>query len=127
MGRLLLLRGLPGSGKTTLAESLGGSIEADDFMLNEKGEYEFNPSQLSNAHKKCKEMTEYCMRRGQELVIVSNTFTTEDEMIPYFELAEKYQYIVSTLIVENRHGSRSTHNVPRQKMDEMAKRFDILL
>ncbi|MBB3698170.1 ATP-binding protein [Flammeovirga yaeyamensis] len=127
MGRLLLLRGLPGSGKTTLAQSLGGSIEADDFMVNDRGEYEFDVRKLDYAHKSCLEMAEMCIRRGQELVIVSNTFTTEQEMIPYFKVAEKYNYQVSSVIVENRHDGISVHNVPDEKVVNMMRRFEVRL
>ncbi|OHX66742.1 AAA family ATPase [Flammeovirga pacifica] len=127
MCRLLLLRGLPGSGKSTIAKSLGGSIEADDFMVNDLGEYEFNVRKLDYAHKSCLEMTKMCMSRRQELIVVSNTFTTEGEMQPYFDLAYQNEYQINTLIVENRHGSTSVHDVPEEKMKQMAKRFSIIL
>jgi hypothetical protein len=60
-------------------------------------------------------------------VVVSNTFTQEWEMTPYFELAEKYGYRVHSLIVENRHKGVNEHGVPEDKLEIMKKRFEILL
>ena len=60
-------------------------------------------------------------------IVVSNTFTQEWEMKPYFELAEKYGYMVFTIIVENRHGGVNQHNVPEDKIQLMRDRFEIKL
>ncbi|KXX71385.1 AAA family ATPase [Flammeovirga sp. SJP92] len=127
MKKLILLRGLPGAGKTTVAQAMGGSIEADDFMINDNGEYQFDPKKLTFAHKQCEEMVKLCMSRNQELIVVSNTFTTEDEMKNYYSMAEKYGYQVSSLIVENRHGGQSIHNVPDSNIKRMMERFEIKL
>jgi plasmid replication initiation protein len=60
-------------------------------------------------------------------IVVSNTFTQEWEMKPYFELAEKYGYRVYSLIVENRHNGKNVHEVPEDKIQMMKDRFDIKL
>ena len=53
MKQLILLRGLPGSGKSTFAKSLGGiHIEADQYFMQD-GEYKFDASQLKHAHNYC--------------------------------------------------------------------------
>jgi hypothetical protein len=62
-----------------------------------------------------------------ERIVVSNTFTQEWEMTPYFELAEKYGYRVHSLIVENRHGGVNEHGVPEDKLGLMKKRFEVKL
>lgn len=60
-------------------------------------------------------------------IAVSNTFTQEWEMEPYFELAKKYGYVVFTVVVENRHGGKNLHNVPEDKIQMMKDRFEISL
>lgn len=127
MRKLILLRGLPGAGKSSIAQTLGGSIEADDFMVDTSGKYCFDPKKLSFAHRQCEEMAKYCMERGEETVVISNTFTTEKELDPYYNLAERYGYQVSSLIVENRHDGKSIHNVPAHKINMMRNRFEIKL
>ena len=127
MKELFLLRGLPGSGKSTLAKSLAGChVEADMFFM--KGdEYKFDASKLSEAHKFCQNKTASYMYTNWPRVVVSNTFTQEWEMQPYYELAEKYGYKVYSLIVENRHGGVNEHGVPEEKLEQMKNRFEVKL
>jgi predicted kinase len=127
MKELFLLRGLPGSGKSTLAESLGGShMEADKYFTYE-GKYEFDVTKLKDAHDWCQNAVRVFMENKNKRVVVSNTFTQEWEMKPYFDLAEKYGYKVYSLIVENRHGGVNEHGVPEDKLEIMKGRFEISL
>ena len=129
---LFLLRGLPGSGKSTLAAQLGGSlVEADRFFM-QYGEYKFDASKLKEAHAWCRDQVRKWMEvdnAGYDVdrIVVSNTFTQEWEMKPYYELAEKYGYRVYSIVVENRHGGNNVHNVPDEAIDKMRKRFEIKL
>lgn len=135
MKDLILLRGLPGSGKSTLAKILVGDKdychkEADMYFIDNDGAYKFNPSEIKDAHNWCREEVEFVMRYEHSPVVVSNTFTQEWEMIPYFELAKKYGYRVHSLIVENRHGvseDTNIHNVPKDAIQKMRDRFEIFL
>ena len=127
MKELFLLRGLTGSGKSTLAKSLVGEhFEADMYFIR-NGEYKFDANKLSNAHKWCKVSVEECMNLRYNRVIVSNTFTQEWEMKPYYEMAEKYGYMVYSLIVENRHGGVNQHGVPDETLEKMENRFEVKL
>ena len=58
---------------------------------------------------------------------VANTFTQEWEMAPYFEMAEKFGWRISTVIVENRHNGENIHGVPVDKIEQMEDRFQIKL
>jgi predicted kinase len=128
MKELFLLRGLPGAGKSTLANSLGGmQIEADKYFMD-GDEYKFDPSKLKEAHAWCQFIVEEEMNYlKEERITVSNTFTQEWEMQPYFDLAEKYGYRVYSLIVENRHGGVNEHGVPEEKLVQMKNRFEVKL
>jgi len=127
MKELFLLRGLPGSGKSTLAESLGGShMEADKYFTYE-GKYEFDVTKIKDAHDWCQNAVRVFMENKNKRVVVSNTFTQEWEMLPYFDLAEKHGYRVYSLIVENRHGGVNEHGVPEDKLEIMKKRFEMKL
>jgi ABC-type molybdenum transport system ATPase subunit/photorepair protein PhrA len=134
---LILLRGLPGAGKTTFANVVCSEYvrcEADDYFIDEEtGEYKFNQRDLPKAHNWCQWRVESYMQDNHmndqfyERIVVSNTFTSEWEMKPYYELALKYGYRVHSLIVENRHGNKSVHNVPDATMGNMLNRFEIKL
>ena len=133
MKELFLLRGICGSGKSTLAKSIGGiHIEADMFFM-EGNDYKFDVTKLKDAHKWCQEGVEKSMiglnnpEITTQRITVSNTFTQEWEMRPYFDLAEKHGYRVYSLIVENRHGGANEHGVPEDKLEIMKNRFEVKL
>lgn len=126
--KLFLVRGLPGAGKSTFAKNLGDCVylEADMYFMK-NGEYRFNRYELKDAHLWCQEACKAALRFGKKNVVVSNTFTQEWEMKPYFEMAEKMSVEVTVLVVENYHGGKSIHNVPEKAMDAMEYRFDLKL
>ena len=131
MKELFLLRGLPGSGKSTLAKMLVGDKdychkEADMYFIDGDGNYQFDVTSLRDAHAWCQEEVEFLMKYEHK-VVVSNTFTQEWEMLPYYDLAKKYEYRVHSLIVENRHGGVNEHGVPEDKLGLMKKRFEVKL
>jgi len=126
MKNLILLRGLPGSGKSTFAKRICNQhVEADMFFM-EDGDYKFDATKLKQAHEWCQNKAEELMKDGYNLV-VSNTFTQEWEMEAYYKLAEKYGYQVNSLIVENRHGGVNEHGVPAEALERMKNRFEISL
>lgn len=125
---LYIVRGVPGSGKTTLAKQLTANVfEADHYFYDNDGNYNFIPSEIKEAHKECQQFVGYAMESGIQKIAVSNTFTQEWEMEPYFELAKKHGFKVFTIIVENRHGGVNEHGVPEDKIEQMKNRFQITL
>jgi len=124
---LILLRGLPGAGKTTFGLSIDAfTASADDYFdLYHKGE--FKPHKIGAAHGWCRDLVEARMQSGWPTLTVANTFTQEWEMKPYIDMAIDYGYNVHSLIVENRHGSTSVHNVPEDVIEKMKNRFEVKL
>jgi predicted kinase len=124
---LILVRGLPGSGKSTFAKSLGcPCFEADEYFVKDN-RYTFDGSKIKLAHQWCKDRTEQVMREGIKKIAVSNTFTQEWEMDDYYELAKQYGYTVFSVIVENRHNGTNVHGVPDDKLEIMKERFHVKL
>jgi len=125
---LTICRGIPGSGKSTFAKTLGGQhYEADMYFIDEEGNYNFDGSKIKDAHKWCQSFVETDMVLEYPKIVVSNTFTQEWEMEPYFKLAKEYGYTVFTILVENRHGGVNQHGVPEDKLQMMKDRFVINL
>ena len=136
MKKLYIVRGLPGSGKSTFAEALVGSdflvCEADKYFIVD-GEYKFDGTKIKQAHEWCRNRVETYMKDSlvndqfYREIAVSNTFTQEWEMESYYKLAEQYGYMVFSIIVENRHGGKNAHGVPDEKLEQMKNRFEIKL
>jgi len=125
---LFIVRGLPGSGKSTFAKTFGGQhYEADMFFIDEDGNYKFDGTKIKDAHKWCQSFVKTDMMLEYPKIVVSNTFTQEWEMKPYMDLAKEHGYKVFTIVVENRHGRNNVHNVPEDKIEQMANRFEIKL
>ena len=131
---LILLRGVSGSGKTTVAELFTDAvlISTDDYFIV-NGIYKFEGKDLVLNHIKCKKAVEdvmmkaYTVKDMKNTIVVHNTFTKDWEMDAYYTLAEIYGYRVHTLIVENRHGSGSTHEVPQSSIDAQRDRFEVVI
>lgn len=129
---LFIVRGLPGSGKSTFAKTLGGThFETDNFFMVD-GKYKFDVTKLKAAHEWCQNSVNTAMILNittdlNNTIVVSNTFTQEWEMKPYFDMAETYGYRVFSLIVENRHGGVNQHGVPEDKLEIMKNRFETKL
>ncbi len=135
---LYIIRGIPGSGKSTFAKMLVGEdflvCEADKYFIDkETGEYNFDFTKIKEAHKFCQDTVESYMKDSlvndqfYREIAVSNTFTQEWEMRPYFELAKNYGYKVFSVVVENRHGGTNQHGVPEEVLTKMCERFEITL
>ena len=129
---LYIVRGIPGSGKSTFAKSLGGTHFETDMFFMVDGEYKFDGSKIKDAHKWCQDSVHTAMLLNHtaqlnNIIVVSNTFTQEWEMKPYYEMAEYFEYKVFSIIVENRHGGVNEHNVPEEVLTKMRERFEVNL
>lgn len=120
MSKLYIVRGIPGSGKSTYAKSLGvAHFEADMYFMH-NGEYKFNRDKLGAAHEWCQTLVRTMLSVGAD-VVVSNTFTTLKEMQPYLDMAETFGAEVEMIEVKTQYGS--IHNVPEETLEKMKARW----
>lgn len=88
---MVIVRGLPGSGKSTFAKARypeAVHCEADMFF-ELGGEYRFDPKRLNQAHAWCQGRAIQALQDGRD-VVVSNTFVKVWELTPYVEMAERF-------------------------------------
>ena len=122
---LYVIRGLPGSGKSSLAASLDLScpaFEADKYFLNEAGEYVFDYTKLGAAHRQCEEQVATAMRADWPRLAVANTSVLRRDYEAYLTLAVKYGYTVFVIHCENTWPN--THGCPTEKVQQMAGRWE---
>ncbi|OOG58194.1 hypothetical protein B0E49_04460 [Polaromonas sp. C04] len=117
-----MIRGLPGSGKSTMARVLAmigfKHFEADMFFERE-GDYKYDASRIRDAHGWCQRMTREALAKG-ERVVVSNTFTQLRELDPYLPMAGNVRIVEAQGKWQNRHG------VPDEALERMAQRWEPL-
>lgn len=126
--RLVLVRGLPGSGKSTYARTLTRygfeQVEADQFFMRD-GIYRFDAAQLQQAHAWCLAETTRIVGDGGR-VVVSNTFVRVWELVPYLKLMHS-PYCVPTVVVTMQGNYGSIHGVPEDTMQRMQAQWEILI
>lgn len=121
---LYIIRGLPGAGKTTLAYKLTPNVvEADQFMKNEAGEYEFDAYRLTECHQQCYETVRGLLLTGKWPVAVSNTFVSTWEYERYIRLADDLRIPYQIISVKGHPTWENTHGVPEATIQRMAKRW----
>jgi predicted kinase len=132
-GSLILLRGLPGSGKTEFAELISENgkypvFSVDDYFTNsDTGEYSFIYDKNHLAYKSCIDKTEAALKNKLLKVIVHNTFTMLWELEPYFKLASENRYKLFVLTVEKYHAGKNNHGVTDEQLRKMAEKYSVKL
>ena len=135
---LYIIRGLPGSGKSSLGERLADSdldysrdrsgeiriysYAADDWFTDRDGNYNFDPQELPQAHEDCQARVLGAMLSEVENISVCNTFTQAWEAEPYVKLCKLHGYTPVVLECQSQFGN--VHDVPQESITNMADRWD---
>ena len=134
MPTLFLIRGVPGSGKTFLANRMINYFEGvigwgikemlhyeADHIMEASGHYEYDWHLLDAGHAYCFGNAIFELSRGNH-VIVSNTFTRLFEMQKYIDTAQHIG--ADVVVIKCDGGFNSVHNVPHDTMYKMRRRWE---
>lgn len=128
---LVIIRGVPGSGKSTIAKEVAKLLgedkvdifEADDYFTDEEGNYVYVPNEIGFAHEQCKANM---LKSRKEVVIVANTFTREWEVTGYTDLFTKHYPGAKVLTYLCTHRFNNVHGVPEDVVNKMVERLEQL-
>jgi tRNA uridine 5-carbamoylmethylation protein Kti12 len=111
---IVLIRGLPGSGKSTAAKQMKNfrHLEADMYFETDSA-YVYDASKVKTAHDWCVAQAKQSLGQGLN-VVVSNTFVKIWEMQRYIELGYPFR------IIEMNGKYPNIHGVTEQVINQMA-------
>ena len=123
--RLLIIRGLPGSGKSTTAKKLSqqfnvAHFENDAYLMHD-GKYMWTPETAKEAARKCFEDTMSELRSGRD-AIVSNVFVTVKAVNKYANAAKHLGVRVMVMRMTGDYGN--VHDVPAGTLRSMKNQFE---
>jgi predicted ABC-type ATPase len=122
MATLYIIRGLPGSGKSTIARKLvhESRIREADMYHIVNGEYKYNPDKVKAAHEWCLNEMKHLMTEPADCA-VANTFTRRWEYQPYIKAAKSAGFYVQ--VIDCFGPWRNIHGVPEHVIKEMKNRW----
>ncbi|XP_072039599.1 uncharacterized protein [Amphiura filiformis] len=131
---MCLMRGAPGSGKSTIARQLKGEhgvIYSTDEFFYKDGQYTFDPMRLGDAHEWNQKRAREACEAGTSPVIIDNTNSLRWEMKPYVSMALDNEYQVEfrepMTPWRNKPGQlakKNSHNVPAESIAKQLERYE---
>ena len=131
--KLILLRGLPGSGKSDIAKKLigNGIIHSTDRYLIKNGKYEFDRDNIAKYHYYNLISSIRSMKKGISPIIIDNTNITAYSCINYVEQGKMYGYEIIIIEPDTSWAfdveelvKRNSHNVPRETIIDMLQKYE---
>lgn len=126
-----LIRGLPNSGKSTLAQTLSPNcnFSADQWFENlariRNCQYSdvFSMEQIGTAHAWCKNQFRAAIDYQEPVIAVHNTFVTRSVVNWYRKTAKKAGYQVTVLVIERTHDQENDHYVSSTVLQNMISQW----
>lgn len=126
-----IMRGVPGSGKSTVANHLAGKVgiihSTDDYCYVD-GKYQFDPALATERHDK--NFAAFCrsLNDGAPIVVCDNTNVKRTHFQRYVEAAKRAGYIVAFVVMPRPSvevaTERNVHKVPAYAIQRMIDEWE---
>lgn len=130
MSNVYILVGAPGSGKSSFSKTINDACvcSADDyFIVNDI--YQYDRSKIGEAHAACLKKFVLAIVSKHENVIVDNTNTLINDIIPYYSVAKSFDakiYIKKFHVSLEDSFARNLHQVPKETCQRMIENISKL-
>lgn len=121
---VIIIRGLPGAGKTHFArDQYPGALllEGDQYYMTPEGLYKFGEGKLSNSTEYVKIMLEAALETGIKTVVITGTSPNGITAKEYAKIARHYGHTVKYIWIDYDNGNtnQNRHGVPSDVIDKM--------
>ncbi len=137
IGTVHIMRGLPGVGKSVIAEILkkihpdSVVLSSDDFFIDEKtGEHSFDKERIKEAHEWNFERFKKAIEAEVPNIIIDNSNVKKYHYHHYLDYGQRHNYLVSIVTIPHNDVSdkelteRNIHSVSRETIRRMRKEFE---
>ncbi|MEZ9398850.1 AAA family ATPase [Vibrio splendidus] len=122
--KITLIRGIPGSGKTTMALEMDAAlVEADQFFVNKDGEYHHDRRFIKDAHEWCQMEMKRLLLAGND-VVVANTFIKKWEILGYLKAVQSLGLDLDIEVLEASGEYPNVHGVPEDIVCRMKRQYE---
>ena len=144
---MFIMRGLPGSGKSTIVRNIrevfgaGDSnnfeiCSADHYFIRNDNSYKFDAKKLKDAHSYCQEIAKHSVKQRKSIIIIDNNNIKRWEMQPYHRMANQGGYLViliepktpwrlNPIILTEKNCHNVTNDVLVKKVEEYSSVFPL--
>lgn len=136
-GTIYIMRGLPGTGKSALADVLrtihpdSQVLSSDDFFYDPKtGTHTFDKERIKEAHEWNFERYKKAIEANVPNIIVDNSNVKKYHYHHYLDYGQRHNYLVSVVTIPHNDVSdqqlteRNVHGVSRETIRRMRKEFE---